>query len=82
MSAIAFTYLISPFPFIYTGKFILFAHCFVQLIISYLLGGRIALAVEIPVLTIEKILLNQKQELKPGKIIDNEETSKLKGIDT
>jgi hypothetical protein len=46
-----------------------------------LLGGRIALAVEIPVLTIEKILLSKKRELKPAEIIDNEETSKLKAID-
>jgi peptidoglycan/LPS O-acetylase OafA/YrhL len=36
--AIAFTYLLEPFPMIYTSKWPIFGHCVVQLIVSYLMG--------------------------------------------
>jgi hypothetical protein len=91
MSAIAFTYLISPFPLVYTGMWPLLAHCAVQLFISYILGknpcclfkfvrslgGRIAFVAEMPAIAIERLFLNRRNrtELKP--VEKQEETTKL-----
>lgn len=78
MSAIAFTYLVSPFPIVYNGKLVLLAHCFVQLVISYLLGGRIAFAVEMPILSIERLFLNEKvSEVNLTKLNEAEEAVEL-----
>lgn len=38
MIPVVFTYLIQPFPMIYTTKWTLFVHCLVQLGISYAFG--------------------------------------------
>jgi hypothetical protein len=77
MIAIGFTYLIEPFPMTYHSKLKIFWHCFVQLIVAYAMGARVALVAELPALHIEKLLLNRKEaEFKPVPL-QEEESAKL-----
>ncbi|KAI6213891.1 Acyltransferase 3 domain-containing protein [Aphelenchoides besseyi] len=67
MIPVVFTYLIQPFPLVYTTKLTLFAHCLVQLGLSYLFGVLCAFLAEMPALNIERVLLTRqpKSALKP-----------------
>ncbi|KAI6217047.1 Acyltransferase 3 domain-containing protein [Aphelenchoides fujianensis] len=58
---ITFTYLLEDFPIVYTSQWPLFAHCVVQIIISYAMGARTALVAEIPAMNIERVLLTRKK---------------------
>lgn len=87
--AIAFTYMLEPFPMAFHSKWPLFGHCVVQLVLSYLIGwffkpgvclsiqflaGRVALVSELPVLNIERILKQWKRDVV--KSVQDEEREK------
>ncbi|GMR34506.1 hypothetical protein PMAYCL1PPCAC_04701, partial [Pristionchus mayeri] len=58
MIPVVLTYLLTSFPMWYTTKFEIFAHCLVQLFISYLFAMLCVLIAEYPALNIERILLH------------------------
>ncbi|GMT14351.1 hypothetical protein PFISCL1PPCAC_5648, partial [Pristionchus fissidentatus] len=55
---VVLTYLVTSFPIWYTTKWMIFAHCFVQLVISYFLALLCLLIAEYPALNIERLLLH------------------------
>ncbi|CAI4232982.1 unnamed protein product [Auanema sp. JU1783] len=67
MIPVVLTYLLAPFPFWYSTKWSIVAHCVVQLAISYLFAMICTMTVEYPALNIERILLapRPKTTLKP-----------------
>lgn len=56
MVLVVFTYLLVPFPIVYTTKWQIFGHCVVQLVLSYFFGIICALLAELPALNLEKII--------------------------
>lgn len=58
MVLVVFTYLLVPFPIIYTTKWPIFGHCIVQLMLSYFFGLICALLAELPALNLEKIIFH------------------------
>lgn len=62
MVLVVFTYLLVPFPIIYTTKWPIFGHCLVQLILSYLFGIICALLAELPALNLERIIFQHEHK--------------------
>ncbi|KAF8360362.1 oac-46, partial [Pristionchus pacificus] len=58
MIPVVLTYLLTSFPMWYTTKMTIFAHCLVQLFISYLFAMLCVLVAEYPALNIERLLLH------------------------
>ncbi|GMS82974.1 hypothetical protein PENTCL1PPCAC_5149 [Pristionchus entomophagus] len=58
MIPVVLTYLLTSFPMWYTTKLTIFAHCLVQLTISYFFAMLCLLIAEYPALNIERILLH------------------------
>uniref|UniRef100_A0AAF5Q6L7 Acyltransferase n=2 Tax=Wuchereria bancrofti TaxID=6293 RepID=A0AAF5Q6L7_WUCBA len=56
MVLVVFTYLLVPFPIVYTTKWPIFGHCVVQLTLSYFFGIICALLAELPALNLERII--------------------------
>lgn len=56
MVLVVFTYLLVPFPMVYTTKWPIFGHCIVQLTLSYFFGIICALLAELPALNLERII--------------------------
>uniref|UniRef100_A0A0N5AHJ5 Acyl_transf_3 domain-containing protein n=1 Tax=Syphacia muris TaxID=451379 RepID=A0A0N5AHJ5_9BILA len=81
MVMVVFTYLLVPFPIIYTSKWPIFLHCFVQLLLSYVLGISCSMLSELPALNLERIVFGRdsKTTLKPVKLKECE--AHLKSID-
>ena len=67
MIPVVFTYLLAPFPIIFTTKWKMVLHCAIQLAISYFFGIICTMVAELPALNIERILLTRKPQaaLKP-----------------
>uniref|UniRef100_A0AC34RBQ3 Acyltransferase 3 domain-containing protein n=1 Tax=Panagrolaimus sp. JU765 TaxID=591449 RepID=A0AC34RBQ3_9BILA len=67
MIPVVFTYLLAPFPMIFSTKWRMILHCFLQLCISYFFGIICTMVAELPALNIERILLTRKPQatLKP-----------------
>lgn len=68
MIPVVFTYLLAPFPMIFKWKLRMFAHCVIQLAISYFFGVICTMVAELPALNIERILLTRnvkKDAFKP-----------------
>uniref|UniRef100_A0A915PPK9 Acyltransferase 3 domain-containing protein n=1 Tax=Setaria digitata TaxID=48799 RepID=A0A915PPK9_9BILA len=65
MVLVVLTYLLAPFPIVYTTKWPIFAHCFVQLILSYLFGIICALLAELPALNLERIIFQDNHHRNP-----------------
>ncbi|CAJ0606680.1 unnamed protein product [Cylicocyclus nassatus] len=61
---VVYTYILVPFPIWYESKLPLFAHCVVQLAISYVFAMICTLLVEYPAHNIEGILLQPRQKKK------------------
>ncbi|VDN05382.1 unnamed protein product [Thelazia callipaeda] len=60
MVLVVFTYLLVPFPIVYTTKWPIFAHCIAQLTLSYVFGIICAMLAELPALNLEKIILENR----------------------
>lgn len=56
MVLVVFTYLLVPFPIVYTTKWQIFGHCLIQLVLSYFFGIICALLAELPALNLERII--------------------------
>uniref|UniRef100_A0A1I7XPC4 DDE_3 domain-containing protein n=1 Tax=Heterorhabditis bacteriophora TaxID=37862 RepID=A0A1I7XPC4_HETBA len=75
MIPVVLTYFLVPFPIWYNSKLPIFAHCFVQLLISYFFAIICTMVAEYPALNIERILLAprpKKTTLKPVPTSDSE----------
>ncbi|VDK69671.1 unnamed protein product [Litomosoides sigmodontis] len=62
MVLVVFTYLLVPFPIVYTTKWQIFGHCVVQLVLSYFFGIICALLAELPALNLERIIFQNSHK--------------------
>ncbi|VDD89281.1 unnamed protein product [Enterobius vermicularis] len=72
MIPVVFTYLLVPFPIIYTSKWPIFLHCLAQLVLSYFFGIMCAMISELPALNLERIVFStdRKAALQPVELKD------------
>ncbi|VDN32753.1 unnamed protein product [Cylicostephanus goldi] len=81
MIPVVFTYLLVPFPIWYESKLPLFAHCVVQLAISYVFAMICTLVAEYPAHNIEAILLHPQEKKTTLKTVPTSTSElQLKGV--